>query len=574
MEKKEIEKPKSLDIFELGKDTFNFHYNNLKNTKKSLKNYFTILDSFTTSIKEHKNTLDKIINEIPKYSPIDKPFNILKKLEILINLQYNFNNSFLQSTENIFENMKNIVNNLMNTIGDYLSFSQKLAMNIKNVSENYFSKYDKLIKSLEETELSIIEEYVKKTYKVCLKKRQNTTNDKDSCVNEALVLEGEFLNCGEDLKKKINNYIDEYNSNIKRTKPKMSQLNEEIKIDISNIIEIMKVNNNNYINALNKESENLNNIDNNDIFKKEFKEYLNYFIQKDEICEIQKLLNLNKYNLIIPKEEKKNIIEVEKEKIKNRKIKILTYTSEDIFNMVKIFYDCNFEIIDKTSYNLEKEQEKIEIVKLMRKLLNYNFDTNICGEEETIRVEEKIKLNDLVLANEEYFTKFLFCLNNYRTTGKYEVSKDIYDTVKIIFNNACDKLLIKNNKFISGGLIIISQTFYIKKDDKKYFLQKDIQRHKLFRNPEFWIDYIENLISEELSKFEDEIIKKGILYSAQRKQEKKNDILFSTIASSVANLNSFELDRKTIDNILLPIIDKYKLSEELKQSILSIVQAK
>ena len=54
----------------------------------------------------------------------------------------------------------------MNNIGEYLSFSQQLAMNIKKTSEAYFPKYDKLIESLEETEISIIEEYTKKKNKV------------------------------------------------------------------------------------------------------------------------------------------------------------------------------------------------------------------------------------------------------------------------------------------------------------------------------------------------------------------------------------------------------------------------
>ena len=571
-----MEKPKSIDIFELGKDSFNYHYNNLKSTKKSLKNYLTIMESFTTSIKSHKKLLDKMLKEIQKYSISDKPFNILKKLEIIINLQYNLNKSFLESTEKVFENMKKIVNSMMESIGDYLSFSQKLAMNIQSKSENYFSKYDKLIKSLEEIEFAIIEEYVKKTYNISIKKRQSAVNNKDTLAKESVVYEREFLNSEEEIKEKLNNYIDEYNSNMKNIKPKMVKLNEDIKNDIQNIIVIMKNNCNSFISSLDKESEMTKNIDNNENFKKEVKEYLNYFIQKDENCEIIKSINLNKYNLHIPKEEKKNIIEIENEKIKNKKpTKKLIYTSEDIFNMVKIFYDLHVEIIDKNIYNLDKERDKIKITKLMQKLLNFNFDTYIFEEEGIITEEEKNNLIDLVLTNGEYFIKFLFCLNYYRTTGRYELHKNIFDFIKIIFNKACDKLLIKKNKYISSYIIILSQTFFIKNEDNKYYLQKEIQKHKLFSSNEFWIEHIDNQINEELEKFEEEIIKNKIIFSEQRKQQKINDILFSTIASVVASLNSFEIERQIIiEKILIPIIDKYKLSEPLKESILAIIPTK
>ena len=170
----------------------------------------------------------------------------------------------------------------MNNIGDYLSFSQQLAMNIKNTSEAYFPKYDKLVESLEETELAIIEEYTKKKYRICLNKQKNKDKDKDKCAKEALVYEREYLNAEEEIKEKANNYIDEFNSTLKNTKPKMIQLNEDIKNVILNIIEKLKQDYNNFINKLDNESANVTNIDNNDIFKRETGEFLNYRIKKDE----------------------------------------------------------------------------------------------------------------------------------------------------------------------------------------------------------------------------------------------------------------------------------------------------
>ena len=567
---------KNLDVFELGKDTYNFHYNNLKASKKSLKNYITIIDLFTKSIKDHLDSIKKVFKETKKYIPGDKPYNYLTKFEILMKIHYNNNKKFLEMFSSSFDTLKKSINNVMNNIGDYLSFSQKLAINIKNTSESYFPKYDKLIESLEETEIAIIEEYTKKKYRIVLNKQKNKDKDKDKCAKESLVLERDYLNSEEEIKEKANNYIDEYNNNLKSIKPKMNNLNEDTKNEIKNIFEKMKNNYSNLINSLDNESNIITNIDNNDIFKKEAGEFLNYRIKKDENCEILKIINLDKYAVKIANQEEKNLIENENFKAvpKHKKLtKTLTYTNEDIYNMVKIFYDYSFEMVDKDKYSLEKEKNKILISKLLGKVLHYNFETHE-NETEVISEDNKKKLLNLVFSNDEYIIKFLVTLNNYRATGRYEMSNDTFNNIKLVFDRIADKLLIQKNKRMSCFLIILSQTFYVMKDGSKYFLQKEVKNKEFFRSVEFWKDYLEDLIIQELEKFEEESKRNSIVYSEERKNKKINDIIFSKIASLITSLNGFELERDKIDNILKPLMDKYKLPEDLKESIFSLINAK
>ena len=567
---------KNLDVFELGKDTYNFHYNNLKASKKSLKNYITIIDLFTKSIKDHLDSIKKVFKETKKYIPGDKPYNYLTKFEILMKIHYNNNKKFLEMYSSSFDTLKKSINNVMNNIGDYLSFSQKLAINIKNTSEIYFPKYDKLIESLEETEIAIIEEYTKKKYRIVLNKQKNKDKDKDKCAKESLVLERDYLNSEEEIKEKANNYIDEYNNNLKSIKPKMNNLNEDTKNEIKNIFEKMKNNYSNLINSLDNESNIITNIDNNDIFKKEAGEFLNYRIKKDENCEILKIINLDKYAVKIANQEEKNLIENENFKAvpKHKKLtKTLTYTNEDIYNMVKIFYDYSFEMVDKDKYSLEKEKNKILISKLLGKVLHYNFETHE-NETEVISEDNKKKLLNLVFSNDEYIIKFLVTLNNYRATGRYEMSNDTFNNIKLVFDKIADKLLIQKNKRMSCFLIILSQTFYVMKDGSKYFLQKEVKNKEFFRSVEFWKDYLEDLIIQELEKFEEESKRNSIVYSEERKNKKINDIIFSKIASLITSLNGFELERDKIDNILKPLMDKYKLPEDLKESVFSLINAK
>ena len=570
----ENQKKKSLDIFEIGKDTFNSHYNTLKITKKNIKNYIGVIDLFTKLINNHKKSLDKVNQEIKKVSQIDKPFNLLKKFEFLLTFYSNYNNLIEEKIITSLENLKKSFNNVMNNIGDYLSFSQQLAMNIKNTSEAYFPKYDKLVESLEETELAIIEEYTKKKYRICLNKQKNKDKDKDKCAKEALVYEREYLNAEEEIKEKANNYIDEFNSTLKNTKPKMIQLNEDIKNVILNIIEKLKQDYNNFINTLDNESVNVANIDNNDIFKKETGEFLNYRIKKDENCEILQTINLERYNIKIIKEEEKNLIENDNYNAipKHKKLtKTLSYSSEDIYNIVKIFYDCHFETINKDLYNLDKEKDKIRVIQLIGKILNYNFETHK-SVDSMITQDEKKELMNLIFSSDECLLKFLVCINNFRSTGKYEMDQLTFNEIKIIFDKIADNLLIKNNKKIASFLIILSQTFYVLRNNEKYFLQKEMKKKEYFRAIDFWIEHLESLIEDELKKFEEESKRNSIVYSEERKKKKIEDIVFSKIVSIIASLNGFELEKEKADNILLPVIKKYNLPNEMKESIMSIVQ--
>lgn len=570
----ENQKQKTLDIFEIGKDTFNSHYNTLKITKKNIKNYIGVIDLFTKLINSHKKSLEKVNQEIKKVSQIDKPFNILNKFEFLLTFYSNYNNLIEEKIINSLENLKKSFNNVMNNIGDYLSFSQQLAMNIKNTSEAYFPKYDKLVESLEETEIAIIEEYTKKKYRICLNKQKNKDKDKDKCAKEALVYEREYLNAEEEIKEKANNYIDEFNSTLKNIKPKMVQLNEDIKNVVINIIQKLKEDYNNFINTLDNETTNITNLDDNDNFKKETGEFLNYRIKKDENCEILQKINLEKYCIKIIKEEEKNIIENDNYNAipKHKKLtKTLSYTSEDIYNIVNIFYNYHFETINKDLYNLDKEKDKIRVSQILGKILNYNFDTHKI-EDALATQDEKKELMNLIFSSDDCLTKFLVGINNFRATGKYEMDQLTFNDIKIIFDKVADNLLIKNNIRIASFLIILSQTFYVMRNNEKYFLQKEMKKKEYFRSIDFWASHLEKLIVDELNKFEEESKRNAIIYSEERKKKKIDDIVFSKIVSIIASLNGFELEKEKTDNILLPAISKYSLSNEMKESIMSLVQ--
>ena len=567
---KNNDKP-TLDVFSLGKTTFNYHHEILKTTKKRFKNYLTILESFISAVEIHNNSIDKINEEINKNSSNDSPFFFLQKFQIILKLHTNYMNLFLENINKTYKLMKTSITSVNNLIGNYLSNVQKLSMNINNDSISYFQHYDELIKSLEETEMIIISDYTKQKYNKAINNKFN--KDKDGAIEESRECEKLFLESDSKLKGEVNQYMNDFNTNIKIIKKEMIKLNDDYKNDLLNIMSTLKKNYNNFINLLYNDSLKIKNFDKNDIFKKEIEEYLNYEIKSDNSFEILNNIKREKYIIKIIKENEKNAIENESNHKKYHVTKNLVYTNKDIFNIVKIIYDYDFKTIDTDLYKLDIEKNKLKIVQYCSKFLNFNFDTNEYGKEGGFynNAEEKC-FNELIFSDEEYLIKFLYCLNYFRTTGRYELKKETFNLIKSVFCKAADNLIKKDNKSISYLLIILSQTFYLMKDGEKYFLQKGIKNCAYFRDPNFWINDLEDMIKNEMEKFEMQATKNKLVFSEERKKKKMDEIVFSKMASIIASLNGFDLEKEKIDEIMSPIITKYKLSDETIQAINSLIQ--
>ena len=565
----------ALDVFSLGKTTFNFYHETLKATKKKFKNYLSIIESFVSSVETHKNSIDKINEEINQVSSNENPFFFLQKFQLILNLHNNYIDLFLENINKTYNLLKSSITSVSNLMGNYLSNVQKLSININNESTTYFQHYNELMQSLEETEMIIISDYTKQKYKKAINNKINKDKDKISAVEESRNCEKLFLESDSKIKADVNQYMNDFNTNIKSIKKEMIKLNDDFKNDLLNLMNTLKKNYNTFINLLYNDSVKIKNFDKNDIFKKEIEEYLNYEIKPDDSFEIIKAIKRDKYIIKIIKENEKNAIENENNHKKYHLTKNLIYTSTDIFNIVKIIYDYGFQTIDTDLYKLDKEKKKLKIVKYCSKFLNFNFDTNEYGKEGGFYNKEEEKyFNELIFSDEEYLIKFLYCLNYFRTTGKYELKIETFNLIKSVFCKVADNLIEKDNKKISNFLIILSQTFYLMKNGKKYFLQKELKNCEYFRDSKFWISNLEDMIKDEKEKFDIQTAKNNLIFSEDKKKKKMEEIVFTKIASIIASLNGFELEKEKIDEIISSTITKYKLSDETINTINLLLQSK
>jgi len=571
-----MRKSKVIDIFDLGKNSFNINFTQLKNYKKILKFYSEHIETYITSIKQYNGLLKNIKNEIKKNELIDSPFQILQKFGYLLNLQCSFFDFILERSENVIKELKTSINNILSFVSDYLSQSQKLSIKIKNKSENYFEKYERLIKYLEELEILLVDNYIKNTYNIDLKRGKDNIEFSDNTVKEAHIYENDFLETKSDLYNNVKKFVVEYNNKLGEIKIKMKKFNEDSDNGLLKIIQIIKDNCDNLLVLANNTSANIKNIndnnnDNNNINDKEKEYFINGLKEED----ILKSFKTENYNIKILNQKEKNAIESKIFNEKNRKKKNLVITAGDIYNIVSKLYEYKFDTINKNIFDLELEKKKIETVDKASKILGYNFDLHIFIKTEKMSENELNDYIDFIFTKEIYLLKFLECLNNYRATGKYEVSNDLFEIIKRTFDKAADYLIDHNtNKDIYNLLIILSQTFYVQRGDEKYFLQKELKNKEFFRSAKFWSDHLQEIIDEELENFENDIKKNKLIMSEQKRQKKIEEILYTKIISLIASLNGFELEKEKVDEIILPVIKKYNLSDEIKESILSLVEVK
>ena len=535
-----------IDLFSIGKETFSKNIVQLKNDKKLLKLLSQNIQLFIKSIEDNKNFLKKISNEINKYSPIDRTFCFTKKFQIILNIHYSYFNNFFEKSQKPLEQLNEHINSNLKNISEFLTDIHDVSENIK-LKSNFFDNQNGLLLNLfQDVENSIIEDYFKIKSK----------NSKEQLIYECRKSENDFILLSRDINNMINEYKSKYNSKMKQLKNEMLELNKNINIDILNIVQIAKNELNDSMVLLDNEIQSLKNYDlNNMEYNDNFKKYLIYQLKEDELKD---LLKPNKYKI--------SIINKDKIKLQNSNIDV---NPLDIYNIVDIFYSYHFEMIDKTVYNSAIEKNKLNVVENIGKLLGYDFNKKKKKKIEKFSEKEINTFINFLFTKEDYIIKFLTCLNNYRGNGNLEFSEDQYNIFKIIFSKASDYLLKNKNEKIYYFLIILSQTFYKIIEGKKYYLVNEIKEKEFFLQINFWNEFIEKMIKEELTKL-DHILNDNNI-TEEKKNSRKNDIIVSKLFSIVPSLNYFNLEKNSINSILLPIINKYNLSEEKKQILFSML---
>ena len=225
------------------------------------------------------------------------------------------------------------------------------------------------------------------------------------------------------------------------------------------------------------------------------------------------------------------------------------------------FLDKNFkEILDIDTF--EKEKLKGNLREWIKKF--FSFD------EKSIEIDKETIEQYYYKALKEPYThkSFLKIVTDMRTNTHFNRNRQLVDllgeSLKIILEEA------RKNKdyWTAKNCLILSQTFYYLKDDKKIFSCECLKKNKWLETYDFWDDFCSYMIDEELKKLimqNSELnlddIKQNKQYSAKL-NSKIGDVIFSQLIAVINNILMFT------DNNLFAV----ELIESLKEKYIYFPQ--
>ena len=249
----------------------------------------------------------------------------------------------------------------------------------------------------------------------------------------------------------------------------------------------------------------------------------------------------------------------------------------NILSIFKIMKE-NFDLIEDHNMDIKIEEEKLNCLKLTDKILELENPKKDKNRNNIGPTNQEInELNNLLDIHHNRVV-FLQKLSEYRNKGKFEINEKTFDILSKLFTTIINTIERDNDFHSVKNAIILSQTYYIKTDNNngKKYLQKIIQDNNIFKSKKFWVEFLEYSINKEIVTSVNNDVKTGNILKENRKEaeDKMSNIAFSQILPYADNMIEFGMNKEIIMEVVFPKMIQYKMSNELIESIKSIVNSK
>ena len=591
----------------------NISHDYMENYQNAVNNYIKTI-KFYTNKKQIINIIIKIINGykesfiafkknlIQVKSNLIKPFydEVKKKFKFTDNF-YFFDNQLLYTLNQVVSSQINYSTNIINDIEknllkenslnndfiDNLQQKKNILQNNQKKMEKLYTEYNnehkKFIKSFHSIENDIQEYYESKRNN----ENNNIKNKIDIFMEEANNIHSIYLQVHYKFKDNNKSYFNLYEKNMKDLEKEIIK-NENLIGNNINFLLLTVINNNiSFLNILtnfkgDKKITELFQKNNYNLINEEKKasDDYNLFFEQS-LSKLEKNYEKEKYKVkaihtrVISNKMSKEAINIinalsEEFSIEDYHEKpTLILLEEDVFNIVKFFY--SFTFVDKTEYDLIIGEKKIEVINLTNKLLQPGLiKTKFKEYKDLLPInDEEIKLlRDYIGKNREYRDEFLKVINNYRTFGKLELPEREYDLIGNYFIQIIDCIFEekseKDFKMIKST-ILMSQTFFVIKNNEKLYLIEKIKGHKLFLEIEYFTKYMKFCIEEMyLNNDKSKVVKFT---------KNKEEMLFSSIITFFNYMKELKVPINHIKQIIDNISKEYEMSEDLKNNINNAIES-
>ena len=531
--------------------------------------YHQKLILLNTTYKTKIYDISRVINEKLDFSVIFDFINTIPKIidSYIENLL--FFNEEVSKHINIFED-KSIEQIILTCESQFEDFKKDL----KNQEEEINNLKNEFFSEMEKTEI--------KTYDYYFLEPKYNMNIPEKYKTENIITENEMNKKIIDTKELENRYKEKINEGRKKEKKFIENSKfhcENIKKFTNELMEKIKKLVLNFLMAL-KNNFKLPEIEINSYLPKLIK--LNESIKLDEMMQqkfknkkIEKFLfNPEIYEMIIFKNKKKDkeskiIIEEIEDKISKLEDGLgFSYLINDEISYLTIKRMKLFELINIKDLDLIKESEKIKMFQLTLKLFS-NIKKDETEINNDINIEQKdIELIESFLKKHHCKIVFLQKLSKFRVKGNYYLNKKMFEIFSKFFNHILNDIKEDDDVFSAKNIIVLSQTYYTKENDKKIYLQEDVKNHDIFKNINFWEKLFNFFIEKETQKYKNT---KDINEINENNIEDNNNnyskIAYGQIMTICNNMIEFGFNKDEIYEIIEPKIKYYNLDENSIEGI-------
>ena len=384
-------------------------------------------------------------------------------------------------------------------------------------------------------------------------------------------------------------FIEKYITDLFVNKPSNNKPKTENNIQNPNINmdkqeDLEKTKNNNEIkqndNNEQNQKENINQNDNNNQKENTNNLKSQETEQKNELKEVDNNKN-EKINDEQAKEETKKETENNKD---NNEIKTNTEnidkkeTNNNNEEKLQLSKSLRKESEEKLQLSKSLRKESEEKLKLSKSLRKESEEKTTPNNETSQSIEEKDKIQTLFYSeNPNYFQNaeiLIKKLSYLRSKGHFQINDNTYYQILSLF------FIILNQEskdyYILKNILILSQTFYKIKNNKKIYLQEGLRGIKVFSNPEAWhrvINYSMNLScsSMDLTQTKEDMIEKinkeaqiiVVAYLCDIKQYTVNDDVFNEVKNYYIKV--YNMDEDMVNKEVEKYVNSLKKNESSEQ---------
>ena len=281
---------------------------------------------------------------------------------------------------------------------------------------------------------------------------------------------------------------------------------------------------------------------------------------------------------------KRKVVEILEDGFENLKY----ICDEALIKTIKTLFD-NFKFIEKEDFDIKKEEEKNKaqkyILKIITNMNNYPLAKDgfyvdkielpekyvIEYDRKELKNEELLDLIELLNTHDNRII-FLNRLNDYRGKGKFALCNKDFILLSQLFNIISDKIKKDSDYHVAEMIIVLSETYFVVEGKRKKYLQESFKGNELFKDKNFWEEFLCFSINKEIMKTlkRDQKLKED----KEIQDYKYSNVVFSQILTLIDNMFEFDLEPETIKEILNPKISYYKLNNEFKETINDVIEVK